>query len=243
MSGCPTPAALDRVRLRLEGEDGWLRARIRRRAGRRLELLLPAGIGGPDAGRSVQILLGAPDAAYLYRARIVKYHEAAGDQRRVALLLDPSTPERWQRREFFRMRVGFPFAVELPLDEDAPVQAESPGTLHLFRLLDLSGGGCLCLDPAERLRPGRLYRARLKLPELPEYLLLTARVARRTRLSGTAAAGLEFAGVRERQRQQILCALFSEYRSRRTAWEDLQASSAARLASGRKPLEPGRPVL
>jgi c-di-GMP-binding flagellar brake protein YcgR len=207
----------DRARLRLGDGHPWKRARILLRQGQRLELTLPARSSSAALapGRSVQVLLCREDAAYLHGAEILP--GSSGD--RLLLLLGPAGPLRWQRREFFRMWVGFPFAIDLPGRKGGDGRR-----LHLFRLLDLSGGGCLCLDPGGHLRPGAPYRLHLKLPESRERMLLQGRVVRRTRVRGERAAGIEFVGLRDRDRQKILCALFGEYRRQRVRDEEASGS-------------------
>jgi c-di-GMP-binding flagellar brake protein YcgR len=207
MSGSALPPGARiarRVRIRFGERESWKTARLRTRAGRRLDLLIGEDDPGTlEVGEAAQVLLCADDAAYLHRARVL-LPPLSG---RMVLILEASVPERWQRREFFRMRVSVPMLLE--------GGSEARPASGLFRVVDLSGGGCLCLDAGEELAVGDAFQGRLKLPQTSESVRVRLRVVRRTRDRGRPAAGLFFEALREKDRQRIVCSLFAEYRRRR----------------------------
>ncbi len=101
------------------------------------------------------------------------------------------------------------------LDPEPAPRAQAP-QIVIFRLADLSGGGCLCLDPDERLRDGRVYRATLDLHDgLP--LQVEVEAVRRGVSFGIRCVGLRFVALAESRRERIMRALFREQRRRISA--------------------------
>ena len=98
------------------------------------------------------------------------------------------------------------------LDTAEPV-SKIPET-RIFRLADLSGGGCLCLDPEELLRPGRVYAAGLDLHDGESALAVSVEVVRQGISLGYPSAGLRFIALAEKHRERIMRTLFCEHRRR-----------------------------
>jgi c-di-GMP-binding flagellar brake protein YcgR len=86
--------------------------------------------------------------------------------------------------------------------------------IRIFRLADLSGGGCLCLDPDNVLKRGRLYPASLDLHDGEPALQVRFEVVRRGVSFGYPSAGLRFVALVEKHRERIMRTLFREYRAR-----------------------------
>jgi c-di-GMP-binding flagellar brake protein YcgR len=212
----------DRVKLALAQGQQPIPAHVLRSQGRRLLLGLgPRAAAMGEAlqpGHAVRMLCRGDDAAYL-RCGMIQSHPSA---RRLLVLLDEAPAERVQQRQYFRLPVGFPLlagAAEgetpapLTLDAESPKAPEGLRShLRLLPLRNLSGGGCLCQDPEGHFLPGRQYRLQLCLPDGESPLAVSARVVRQTRLRGQGAAGLNFVGLPERDRERILRVLFTEYR-------------------------------
>jgi c-di-GMP-binding flagellar brake protein YcgR len=97
----------------------------------------------------------------------------------------------------------------------AGVAGSAPG-VRIFRLADLSGGGCLCLDPDGLLQRGRLYSARLDLHDGAAPLQVCAEVVRRGISFGSPSVGLRFVALAEKHRERIMRSLFREHRRRAT---------------------------
>lgn len=98
----------------------------------------------------------------------------------------------------------------------AGVTEPFPGVpeIRIFRLADLSGGGCLCLDPDNLLRRDRLYPATLDLHDGEPLLQVRVEVVRRGVSFGYPSAGLRFVAIAEKYRERIMRTLFREYRNR-----------------------------
>jgi c-di-GMP-binding flagellar brake protein YcgR len=233
----PTPEPGTRVRILTAVDDGdGIAARVIEVEGERVVLRLSPGAGDEGqfllAGVEVQLLLGRRDAAYLYQAAVL----AAPQENLVAVLLC-GHPLRVQRREYFRLAVRLPIGVRLRPEpaERPPVDGEYPGvaaavpgetgagteneptpsvTLQVFRLADLSGGGCLCLDPDNQLHRGRLYTASLELHDGEPPLAVRVEVVRKGVSFGYPSAGLRFVAMVEKQRERVMRTLFREYRQR-----------------------------
>jgi hypothetical protein len=88
--------------------------------------------------------------------------------------------------------------------------------IRIFRLADLSGGGCLCLDPDRLLRDGRLYSASLDLHDGEPPLQVRVEVVRHGISFGYPSAGLRFVAFAEKHRERIMRTLFREQRRRIT---------------------------
>jgi c-di-GMP-binding flagellar brake protein YcgR len=86
--------------------------------------------------------------------------------------------------------------------------------IRIFRLADLSGGGCLCLDPEDLLRPGRVYAASLDLRDGEPALHVSVEVVRRGISFGYPTAGLRFVTLAEKHRERIMRTLFREHQRR-----------------------------
>jgi c-di-GMP-binding flagellar brake protein YcgR len=215
------PAPGDRVRLCL-GDGSRLRARVTACVGTQLELVLAATSRPVEsrlvANDPVEICLYHADAVYVHRASFrSRLPEGA-----LAVLLDGAPPQRLQRREYFRMPVRFSFLVRLrgrrrptesmtPMLEDPSIPS-APTQWALFSLVNLSGGGCLLLDPEGLLKPDTVYEGRLHTGDDQPPLVLQSAVVRRTQFRGGPAAGLRFVALKEKDRQRIIAALFREYR-------------------------------
>lgn len=167
-------------------------------------------------GAQVQLLLGGRDAAHLFHATVASRPEDGV----IAVLLG-GHPMRLQRREYFRLAVRLPIVVRLPR-ENPDGDSEAGGTepppaapeIRIFRLADLSGGGCLCLDPEGLLRSGQVYAADLDLHDGEPALPLEVEVVRRGISLGYPSAGLRFVGFAEKDREKIMRTLFREQRRR-----------------------------
>jgi c-di-GMP-binding flagellar brake protein YcgR len=104
-------------------------------------------------------------------------------------------------------------------DPDAAAGVELPAPtpqVRIFRLADLSGGGCLCLDPDGLLRRGHLYRASLDLHDGAPPLQVSVEVVRRGISFGSPSVGLRFVAFAEKHRERIMRSLFNEHRRRST---------------------------
>ncbi len=126
-------------------------------------------------------------------------------------------PGRLQRRRYFRMRIRLPMTVRVRMEQGGQPEGgtgEEAGrkVIRAFRVLDLSAGGCLCEDPDLFLEAGKTYKASLQLNDRENALDLLARVVRR---SG-GNAGIAFDEMSEKDRENIMRALFREYRRRRS---------------------------
>ncbi len=86
--------------------------------------------------------------------------------------------------------------------------------IRIFRLADLSGGGCLCFDPEGLLQPGRAYAACLDLHDGEAALQVSVEVVRRGISFGYPSAGLRFATLAEKHRERIMRTLFREHQRR-----------------------------
>jgi c-di-GMP-binding flagellar brake protein YcgR len=234
------PGIGDRVRVCLR-DGSRLRARITALEGANLELVLatpsrPAGAAVAPAD-TVELCLYHQDAVYVHQASV----RSRLEEGKLTLLLEPSPPQRLQRREYFRMPVRFSFLVRLRgrslreaeggLMEEDP--SAPPAQWALFSLVNLSGGGCLCLDPKGLLRMDAVYEGRLHTGDEDPPLVLCVAVVRRTQMRGEEAAGLRFVGLKEKSRQRIMAALFREYRKVRAKrlHGDLRPPSAPRTAA------------
>lgn len=233
-----------RIRLGRGTADRTLPARILRRQGRRLLLSVrpdPGARPGREAsssaqpdfqpGETVRLLCRGGDAAYRHTATVLSRPSAG----KLIVALIASAAERVQQRQYFRMRVRFPLLAEgvvspqtgarsstaadrasSALAKGDPVPAGLRAQLRLLPMKNLSGGGCLCGDPGNELESGRLYRVHLCLPDGRPPLPVEAQVVRRTRIAGQAAAGLQFVGLQERDRERIVRTLFDQYRQSRS---------------------------
>jgi c-di-GMP-binding flagellar brake protein YcgR len=225
----PTPQAEGEVtltvgdRLRLCLRDGSrLRARVTSSQGGELTLRLaaasqpaPGALAPPER---VEVCLYREDAVYLSGATVLRRSEEGS----LVLVLEAAPPQRLQRREYFRMPVRFSFLLRLrrrrPRGEEGRPAVEAPAApaeeAHwaLFALVNLSGGGCLCLDPQGQLRMDGVFEGRLHTGDDDPPLILRTAVVRRTKVRGEPAAGMRFVGLREKDRQRIMAALFREYR-------------------------------
>lgn len=209
------PIIGERIRLRLQGGEP-VQARVDLRVGRRCEVTLPSGPLRPAElapGRPFELWLSRNDAAYVHRGSVLEETDAG----RAVLLLNEDTPERLQRREYFRLKVRLPILLRIPGQEpDSSESGAAQSRWLLFPVRDLSGGGCLCLDPDELITIGNLYEARFKTEPHQSPLSFTLRAVRRTTVRNLPAAGFEFVALPEKDRARIMAALFSEYRRIRT---------------------------
>lgn len=210
------PESGDVVRLEWSPDGTQLSARI---AGRH-DLILTATIDPQEAtpaGRgSVVLLLDRPDALYRFSAELLE--QLDGDVWK--LRLGDGPPERVQRREDFRLSASLPLLVAAPHRASEPVRApESAAELRtaagahfrIFRLRDLSGGGCCAVGGEPWLALTSEHRGFLYLPDSGGPLPLNMRVVRRT----DALTAFQFLDLDAPARERILRALYREYRMRR----------------------------
>lgn len=195
-------------RLRIEAESGqWeTTAQVVLCAPERIEVELdqpgPETDGRIRGGTRVRLYVGRADGAWMQPA-VVSFRSSA---ERVVLDLEPGRIARMQRREYFRLGVRLPIAVGLGLPEGMP---------RLFRVLDLSGGGCFVHDEEETLDVGEEHDACLDLRDQRAPLNLRVTVVRRGQVSGETGAGLQFLGLQESSRERIMRALFDQFRRER----------------------------
>ncbi len=209
------PKPGDRARLAPATGGRTIRARVATVDGRRVVLRIRPGADPvtPPVG-PLRLLLCAEDAAYLWKVEADP--KGAGNARELAVTLVEGPLRRLQRRRYFRMQVQMPLLLrESGLDEKGQPR------VRILPVRDLSGGGCLCVDPDGLLEPGMIREARLLLEKPAGFLAVQVQVVRRTRApSGELAAGLRFLGLVERDRERILRALFEEYRRNRSGRSD-----------------------
>jgi c-di-GMP-binding flagellar brake protein YcgR len=107
-------------------------------------------------------------------------------------------------------------AQETEIAEAVSVMEPSPMApeIRIFRLADLSGGGCLCLDPEDLLRPGSVYGASLDLHDDEPALHVSVEVVRRGISLGYPSAGLRFVTLAGKHRERIMRTLFREHHRR-----------------------------
>jgi c-di-GMP-binding flagellar brake protein YcgR len=108
------------------------------------------------------------------------------------------------------------FAGELENSDAVGAAAPLPTApeIRIFRLADLSGGGCLCLDPEGLLRSGRVYAASLDLHDGEPALRVNVEVVRGGISLGYPSAGLRFVTLAEKHRERIMRTLFREHQRR-----------------------------
>ena len=213
----------DRIRVEAEATDWVATASVLLSGRERAEIELdPCGVDAAEllkGGTAVRLVVGRADGAWVQRAIVV----ARPTAERLILDLEPGRRVRMQRREYFRLGVRLPIAVRLgrageqPEDvtpESAPParEAELP---RLFRVLDLSGGGCFVRDDDEVLRIGAEHDACLDLRDQEAPLQVRVVVVRRGRVYGEGGAGLRFLDLRESCRARIMRALFEQFRRER----------------------------
>lgn len=213
----------DRIRVEAEAADWVATASVLLSGRDRAEIELdPGGVDAAESlrvGAVVRLVVGRADGAWVQRALVV----ARPTAERLILDLEPGRRVRMQRREYFRLGVRLPIAVRLgragePPDDatpDSAPPARESELPRLFRVLDLSGGGCFVRDDDEVLRIGAEHDACLDLRDQESPLQVRVVVVRRGRVSGEAGAGLRFLDLRESCRARIMRALFEQFRRER----------------------------
>lgn len=200
------------------GEASPASAVVRAREGRRLELSLAARSPRLPTDHTVQLEIERPDALYLLSARV----DAQPSERRLDLVLSEASPERVQRREYFRL----PFAASLMIartpGHPAGSASSAPPIIEggrfepeflLTRVHDLSGGGCRVEGTQPWLGLDQVHAGFLYLGEGAP-LALDLRTVRIERSPERTA--FQFVGLPERRRERILRALFREHRRLRS---------------------------
>jgi len=127
------------------------------------------------------------------------------DPQHVRLEMTGEASQRRQRREYFRSPIHMSVLIDRTgraypgtLDLDKPfLPAELATGLFLLSVRDLSGGGCLCLDPERALQHSKIYGAWIYLGDGLPPVPLQVQVVRRAYYRGTPAAGLQFISLKE----------------------------------------------
>lgn len=218
------------VRLDCAGVE--LRARVVLRDAALLALrLLPGDDDLPASPPRVAVcVVERADALYRFRAvasrpsAILSATVPTTEEQLWWFELDPSSRDRVQRREFFRMRLSLPLLVPRAKHRDLlglslgalPVLTELSGAdYRLFRSIDLSGGGCLLEGVEPWLRAGSEHRGYLYVGDDGGPLPLELIVIRSTAEPSPGQTAIRFTRLPERRRERILRALYREHRRQR----------------------------